>query len=279
MNKADMIPIALFALARAECVKDATTTPVTFHCPLCNEGQTHLSGEGVHWYVGGGGDANQNYNTMAVCDPTIKTRLVYKVATGAVIEQGSDPNFELQGTLQLVGSNVTVDGAKLRNSISIVGPDALGINIRNVAVSNDNVAVRAYRGNPLGPLLDVSDLVITNAQSTIGEGRQKYALAIAHTTDSYVQVSCDGVTNRVLSQPAVPMTNMLTPGCLVTDLGEILSVYGETYEISFYNWNFEDPSPLLETLIKWFALVDATLLILLGTCHQSSASSVRERAI
>lgn len=258
--------VVLLAVARAQqiCVNETVGDQKTFHCALCSNSSVYLGGDGVTYYIGG--DAKPG---MIVC-PISGSAKTFKVDTGVTIKV-QDENYVI-GNLEIVGSDVTVEGGTYSSSINVIGPKATNVKLSNVNVLNDDVAVRVYRHHDAAELLDVENMQVSVASDN------PYAMALAHTMDNSVSVTCKSPDQKVLIQPVVPMAG-LTATCDVTDLGEMLSFYGSAYEINFYNFEYKDDSPFLQDMVKWLAIGDAVLLFLLGTCHSSQASSVRARAI
>lgn len=257
------------AVLTATCVRNETAAGVVTHlCPLCDETNAAnvLAGDGVIWYIGGGGAVSEcaNQTTNA---PT-KT---WRVADAADIQQDPSSTYILNGGLRLLGSDTTLTNTRTQKAIEIVGKTAVRNRITNAFVSDDIVAVRAYRGDPTGDLVNLSGLVVDLPVVPSG----KHALAVAHCTNDPITVTCDPTANFVVSQPVVALTKVSTKNCIHTDLGDILNIYGRAYEVSFYNFNYKGESPLLESLVKWLAIVDAVLLIIIGTCHGSRASALR----
>ena len=193
------------------------------------------------------------------------------MAASSVVTQDFDDAYILHGALRLLGGDTSVKNVRTSKAIEITGQQSTNINIANVVVTEDLVAVRAYRGDPTGDLLNASGLTIAGAKVTSGQ----HALALAHTTDDPMSVVCTEEAKYVVSQPVVALTQISSQGCIHTDLGSILNIYGRAYEVSFYNFNYKGESPLLESLVKWLAVVDAVLLLIIGTCHGSRASALR----
>ena len=265
--------VFVLAVARGQqiCVSDTSVDPLVYHCALCRNSSTYLGGDGVTYHIGG------NYNgknDMITCPPEGPTRKTFVVASGVTVTTVPGAPTYIFGNLEIVGSDVTVNGGTYLDSISVIGPDATNVKLHNIDVvaTSNEVAVRAYRHHETAKLLDIDGLEVIPASANT------YALALAHTTDSDVTVTCHSTAQRVLTQPVVPMTR-ISSTCEVTDLGQMLSFYGSAYEINFYNWEYKDDSPLLQAMVKWLAIGDAVLLFLLGTCHSSQASSVRVKAI
>ena len=253
-------------------VKSTDGAKVAYHrCPLCSSTDNkHLEGKGVEWYIGGYPELN-----VSACndtDASSTTSFSWKLLTGAVVHGTHDESYVLNGVLNVVGSDVTINGGTFKNSIHVVGPKANNIKIKDIRVVDDDVAVRVYRGNPTGALLDVSGLSIERV------GSRNYAAAIAHTTDSEIYVECNDAGSRnIILQPALPMSKISTSSCKEpVDLGKILSVYGSTYEVEFYNFEFVDASPILNRIARVLLIVDIVLLFVIATCHGSKAGALRK---
>lgn len=262
--------VAAAAVFNNTCARtvDSTTNVVTYQCPLCYETDNArvLSGDGVVWHVGGGVEGVSPCPPMAGGD--VKT---WQVQASADIRQDPSSSYVLHGTLTLLGGKTSVNNVRTTKALHIVGQASTDISIRNLVVSDDLVAVRAYRGDPTGDLLNISGLSVFYASVTPGH----HALALAHTTNDPITVACTTEDNHVVSQPVVALTQIDADSCIHTDLGDILNIYGRAYEVSFYNFNYKGESPLLESLVKWLAIVDAVLLLIIGTCHGSRASALR----
>ena len=253
-------------------VRTKGTAKVEIHrCPLCSTtDNTHLEGKGVEWYIGGNPDLN-----VTLCNDTetsTANSFSWKLLDGAVVYGNHDSSYILRGLLNVVGSDVVIAGGTFENSIHVVGPNAKNVEIRDITVVEDDVAVRVYRGDPTGALLDVSGLQIYGVKA------KQYAAAIAHTTDADMAVECIGAGSRdVILQPALPLTQASFPGCKEpVDLGKMLSVYGSTYEVEFYNFDYVDANPFLNGVARVLLIVDVVLLIIIGTCHGSKASALRK---
>ena len=266
--------VLVLAVAKAQqiCVNETVSDSTKiYNCALCRNSSKYLGGDGVTYYIGGG------FNDQMITCPTDDfSTQTFKVDTGVTIKSQDLYKDYVIGTLDIVGSDVTVEGGTYTSSINVIGPKATNIKLTNIDVpaENDIVAVRVYRHHEAAELLDVNNLEVSVVSNN------EYAMALAHTTDSSISVTCSANKHdqKVLIQPTVPMSQ-LSSSCFVTDLGEMLSFYGSAYEINFYNFGYKDNSPFLEDMVKWLAIGDAVLLFLLGTCHSSQASSVRARSI
>jgi len=79
-------------------------------------------------------------------------------------------------------------------------------------------------------------------------------------------------------QPNGPLTKISSLGCQVVHLGQLLSVFGRAYEVSFFDPTYKPPTNSWYTMLGIILALDVVMIVLLTTCHRRSVQVVNEKS-
>lgn len=149
----------------------------------------------------------------------------------------------------VTGNNVWLKNVTVDYPIYVTGEAALNVSFTNVtcATCESAVVVTGSTTTRHGAVpVDIS------LQHVAGKA---YAAALAHTSG---KVKCTSPA-KVLLQP-VGSAVTVAPGCTVTDLGALLSIYGDPYLLRFFDGPPHKIGALLFA-VKIMTIVTASLLV------------------
>ena len=262
--------VMIAAGAVNQCINSSTDG---FACALCATTPEYLDGN-ITWVPGGGLD------NMPVCNDSVPDGHVsaWTALKDAKIK-GAGTEYQLNGRLTISGSNVHIDDMTISAGVEITAEDSQDITITNLKVTDDAVAVRVRSSKPTGPRVNVSGLAVSNARLSNCHATATHhcaAVAMAYVTDDAFTVDCDGTTPTVVLQNNVPLLHGDVDSCKLVDLGAILQVFGSNYEVSFFNFQHHDTSPVLRALVFWLACVDVLLVFILASCYMPDVRALAE---
>lgn len=133
------------------------------------------------------------------------------------------------------GNNVRVTNVTVSKSIRVTSDQAINVSFTNVNCIQCESAVVVTGSETVKHGAVEVDIAIENVTGL------NYALALAHTVGT---VTCRDAVSSILVQP-VGGSRTVGNGCNTTDLGELLSVYGEPYLLNF----FDGPAHKTGTLV------------------------------
>jgi hypothetical protein len=150
----------------------------------------------------------------------------------------------------VVGNNVHVENVELAYPMYVKGEEAINISLKNVTCTKCVAAV-----------------VVTGAATTRhgavpvdisleSIGGSTYAAALAHTTG---RVNCTDATAKIVLQP-VGSAITTAAGCNATDLGALLSLYGDSYILNFFDGPPHKIGPLVFAA-KIMTVITASILV------------------